>query len=56
MFISSEGLQRVRDEFLTRLNELIQSKPRNKVDDNLISEITRLESALAVAKDELVRC
>lgn len=51
-----QGLQRVRDEFLTRLNELIQSKPRNKVDDNLISEITRLESALAVAKDELNAC
>jgi structural maintenance of chromosome 1 len=38
-----------------QLSELVKQKPRNKEDDNLISEMTRLEAVLQVARDDLVR-
>ena len=49
------GMQRVRDKLLEDLRELNKSKPRSKADDNLLAEIARLEPALAVARDDLVR-
>lgn len=48
------GLHRVRDSLHTQLTDLLKSKPRNKADENLLSEITRLESELVVARDDLV--
>ncbi|EPQ50920.1 condensin complex subunit SMC1 [Gloeophyllum trabeum ATCC 11539] len=51
-----QGLQRVRDSLLSQLRELAKNKPRGKTDDTLIAEITRLENALTVAKDDLSAC
>ncbi|KAJ3557591.1 hypothetical protein NM688_g1392 [Phlebia brevispora] len=51
-----QGLQRVRDKLLEDLRELNKSKPRSKADDNLLAEITRLEPALTVARDDLSAC
>lgn len=48
------GLHRVRDTLHNQLSELLKSKPRNKADDSLLSEITRLESELVVVRDDLV--
>ena len=48
------GLQRARDKLMEQLMELNKSKPRGKADDNLLAEITRLEPALTVARDDLV--
>ncbi|KAG2754636.1 hypothetical protein P692DRAFT_201140031 [Suillus brevipes Sb2] len=36
--------------------ELNRSKPRGKADENVIAEITRLESAIAVVRDDLSAC
>ena len=43
---------------MSELRELAKKKPRGKADENLIGELTRLESALTLAKDDLVgfRC
>lgn len=49
------GLQRVRDKLLADMQELNKNKPRGKADDILLGEITRLEPALVVARDDLVR-
>ncbi|KAF9817733.1 hypothetical protein IEO21_03282 [Rhodonia placenta] len=49
-------LQRVRDNLLGQLRDLNKSKPRGKADESLIGEITRLESACTVAKDDLAAC
>lgn len=49
-----QGLQRVRDALLAQLRDLNKSKPRSKADENLMAEITRLESSLTLAKDDLV--
>ncbi|TFY68970.1 hypothetical protein EVJ58_g695 [Rhodofomes roseus] len=51
-----QGMQRVRDNLLGELRELNKSKPRGKADENMESEISRLESALSVAKDDLKAC
>ena len=48
-------MQRVRDKLLSDLQELNKSKPRGKADDNLLAEITRLEPALTIARDDLVK-
>ena len=45
----------MRDKLLSDLRELNKAKPRGNADDNLIAEITRLEPALTVARDDLVR-
>lgn len=55
MLIVWAGLHRVRDKLLSDLRELNKAKPRGNADDNLIAEITRLEPALTVARDDLVR-
>ena len=49
------GLQRVRDSLLSQLRELNKSKPRNNADEALLAEVTRLESSLSLAKEDLVR-
>lgn len=49
------GLIRLRDNLLAQLQELNRSKSRGKADENIIAEITRLESAITVTKDDLVR-
>jgi structural maintenance of chromosome 1 len=48
------GLHRVRDALMAQLHELNKSKPRGKADENLIAEISRLESSIAVTRDDLV--
>ena len=49
------GLTRVRDSLLSQLRELNKSRPRSKADEGLVAEITRIESSLTLAKDDLVR-
>ncbi|KAH9061732.1 cohesin complex subunit psm1 [Lactarius deliciosus] len=51
-----QGLSRSRDNIQSQLSELAKQKPRNQEDDNLISELTRLESVLQVARDDLSAC
>ncbi|KAI0692899.1 cohesin complex subunit psm1 [Cytidiella melzeri] len=51
-----QGLQRVRDKLLGDMHELNKNKPRGMADDTLLAEITRLEPALAVARDDLSAC
>jgi len=51
----SIGLSRTRDNIKNQLSELVKQKPRNKEDDNLISEMARLEAVLQVSRDDLVR-
>lgn len=49
------GLSRARDNIQSQLSELAKQKPRNKEDENLTSEMMRLESVLQVTRDDLVR-
>lgn len=51
-----QGLTRLRDNLVAQLQELNRSKPRGKADENVIAEITRLESAIAVVRDDLSAC
>lgn len=48
-----QGLIRLRDNLKAQLQELNRSKPRGKADENIIGEITRLESAITLVKDDL---
>jgi structural maintenance of chromosome 1 len=48
------GLTKQKDNLLAQLRELNQSKVRSSRDENLVAEITRLESALSLATDDLV--
>jgi hypothetical protein len=52
--LSVLGLYRARDTLMAQLQDLNKSKPRSKVDENLIGEISRLESAITVTRDDLV--
>ena len=49
-----QGLIRQRDSLLSQLRELGKQKPRNKTDDSLIADVTRLESTITMARDDLV--
>ncbi|KAI0808015.1 condensin complex subunit SMC1 [Fomes fomentarius] len=51
-----QGLQRMRDGLMAQMMELNKSKPRGKESEVLLAEITRLESALTVARDDLSAC
>ncbi|KAI0247997.1 cohesin complex subunit psm1 [Lactifluus subvellereus] len=51
-----QGLSRARDNIQNQLSELAKQKPRNKEDENLMSEMMRLESVLQVARDDLSAC
>ncbi len=44
----------MRDNLMAQLLELNKSKPRGKESEVLIAEISRLESSLSVARDDLV--
>jgi len=48
------GLSRQRDNLLAEQRELNKQKPRGKTDESLIAEISRLETEITVAKDDLV--
>ncbi|TFK73385.1 condensin complex subunit SMC1 [Pluteus cervinus] len=48
-----QGLIRRRDELMAHLRDLSKQKPRGKADENLIADVSRLESAITVARDEL---
>ncbi|KAF9231132.1 hypothetical protein BU15DRAFT_68589, partial [Melanogaster broomeanus] len=48
-----QGLIRLQDNLMAQLQELSRSKPRGKADDNIIAEITRLDSAITVTKDDM---
>ena len=54
IFLIVVGLTRVRDKLLSDLRELNKSKPRSGTDENLLAELTRLDSAKQLAKDDLV--
>ena len=48
------GLRRVQETYISQLRELQKAKPRGQIEDNLTAEMTRLESSLTVARDDLV--
>ena len=52
--VSVLGLYRIRELPMAQLQDLNKSKLRSKVDENLIGEISRLESTIAVTRDDLV--
>ncbi|KAI0647638.1 cohesin complex subunit psm1 [Trametes meyenii] len=47
-----QGLQRVRDNLVAQLHDLGKSKPRGKETEILVAEISRLESAVNVARED----
>ncbi|CAA7261205.1 unnamed protein product [Cyclocybe aegerita] len=51
-----QGLIRARDSLLAEQRELSKQKPRGKTDEALVSDISRLESTITVAKDDLRAC
>ncbi|KAF9454363.1 condensin complex subunit SMC1 [Macrolepiota fuliginosa MF-IS2] len=51
-----QGLIRVREGLLSQLKELNKQKPRTKTDENLLAEVSRLESTLTVQRDDLTAC
>ncbi|KAJ3507775.1 hypothetical protein NLJ89_g6117 [Agrocybe chaxingu] len=51
-----QGLIRARDTLLAEQRELSKQKPRGKTDEALVSDISRLESTITVAKDDLRAC
>ncbi|KAG6902949.1 hypothetical protein C0995_009341 [Termitomyces sp. Mi166 len=51
-----QGLMRVRDNLKAQLRELAKQKPRGQTDENLIAEISRLESTTTVIRDDLSAC
>ncbi|GLB42443.1 putative structural maintenance of chromosomes protein [Lyophyllum shimeji] len=51
-----QGLMRARDSLMAQLRELAKQKPRGTTDENLIAEISRLESVMTVARDDLSAC
>ncbi|TFY79840.1 hypothetical protein EWM64_g4174 [Hericium alpestre] len=48
-----QGLHRVRATLLAQMSDLTKTKPLTRADEDLISEIARLESSLNIAKDDL---
>ncbi|KAF7984629.1 hypothetical protein HWV62_12853 [Athelia sp. TMB] len=51
-----QALHRLRDTLMTTLQDLGKAKPRGKADENLVAEISRLESSITVTKDDLAAC
>ncbi|KAJ2928232.1 hypothetical protein H1R20_g8845, partial [Candolleomyces eurysporus] len=51
-----QGLIRVRDSLQAQRLELAKQKPKAKSDENIISEISRLEATITVARDDLTAC
>jgi structural maintenance of chromosome 1 len=54
LLICFSGLVRLRDKLQSELRDLLKARPRGNVDQNLMSEIARLESSLTIARDDLV--
>jgi structural maintenance of chromosome 1 len=54
-FLLITGLMRAKETLLAQLRELKQKKPRGSTDETLIAEIGRIESAITLAKVDLVR-
>lgn len=50
-----QGLKRQQELYISQLRELQKSKPRGQVEESLTAEMSRLESSLTVARDDLVR-
>ena len=48
------GLKRQQETYISQLRELQKSKPRGQIEENLTAEMSRLESALTLARDDLV--
>ncbi|WWC89989.1 uncharacterized protein L201_004919 [Kwoniella dendrophila CBS 6074] len=48
-----EGLNRQKELYLSQLQELHRSKPKDKADEGLLESLTRLDAELTVAKDDL---
>lgn len=48
------GLIRRRDDLMGKLRDLSKQKPRGNADENLAGEVSRLESALNLARQEVV--
>lgn len=48
------GLRRVQETYISQLRELQKSKPRGQLEENLLAEMSRIESSLTVARDDLV--
>ncbi|OCF71781.1 cohesin complex subunit psm1 [Kwoniella mangroviensis CBS 8886] len=48
-----EGLNRQKELYLSQLQELYRSKPKDKADEGLLESLARLEAELTVAKDDL---
>ncbi|KAJ3521351.1 hypothetical protein NMY22_g12355 [Coprinellus aureogranulatus] len=51
-----QGLMRARDSLQAQRLELAKQKPKAKSDENIISEISRLEATITVARDDLTAC
>lgn len=47
-------MRKQQDVLIGQLRDLSQAKPRNKNDDVLTADISRLESDLVLARDEMV--
>ena len=54
VYSPSTGYYRAKDALLAQLRDLRQAKPKANTEQNIISEIGRLESQLTVARDDLV--
>ncbi|KAJ7638242.1 condensin complex subunit SMC1 [Roridomyces roridus] len=51
-----QGLMRARDGLLAQLRDLSKQKPRGNTDEILLGDISRIESAITLAKDDLNAC
>ncbi|KAF8342909.1 cohesin complex subunit psm1 [Cantharellus anzutake] len=47
-----QGVRRAQETYLSQLRELQKAKPRGQVEENLTRELSRLESTLAIARDD----
>lgn len=51
-----KDLRRVRETLMQQLQDLNKQKPRSNADEPLLAEISRLEGALALLRDDLSAC
>ncbi|WVN85323.1 uncharacterized protein L203_100468 [Cryptococcus depauperatus CBS 7841] len=48
-----EGLKKLKETYISRLEELHRSKPKEKDDEDLLGNLARLDAETAIAKDDL---
>ncbi|KAK8869753.1 hypothetical protein IAR55_000321 [Kwoniella newhampshirensis] len=48
-----EGLKRLKETYLSQLQELHRSKPKDKADEGLLESLARLDAESTIAKDDL---